>query len=475
MEATYLESAETNPAPISIWSVFFLAVGGAFSGLLFCWKPIMVPVVVEVVIAGLFLFSPSAAIKLMLLSAGLPLSLFYEDVGFSGAGTKPLFSEWGGTTPDGLLLILSSILLCVVLFRLEHTRTLLIRFWPYIALLLFLAGTLIYSTAPIEGLRLFLKIAFPFLLFLAVAQLLRSSQEVEEYVRYWIAGGIVASLCAPVLILFTGTRFLYLSDEFRYNPGFTSASSFSFYMLALFLYCYAQWRKQHSTGFAALAGLFGIQTIIPITRIAWVALLLGLTAFELLNMKGAKKWAAAAAVVLVPSLLLYLIVWSFPAVQERMFQTGDIDSDVPVIEMAQNVGLTGRGTVWLASLEDYQQHSRLLGQGIGSSDHYLMSLFDTIVHNEYLRVLYDAGALGLVLFLFANWFLLHWLRKLRRNEQAAAGGYPAIGTALVLAYLVVALTDNPLDYYLMFTQYVFFVLGVCYAMSRITSTNDLTT
>jgi hypothetical protein len=465
------KSGTTNPI-FGFLAVSCLAVGGAVTGLVFGTHPILVPVVVELVLGGLFLYKPTAAIKLMLFSAGLPLSLFYQEVGYSGGGVKPLFPEWGGTTPDGLRLILSCILLCVVLFKLEHTRALLLRFWPYTVMLLFMACTVVHSTAPVEGLRLLMKMVFPFLFFLAVAQLVRSSEEVAAYARYWIAGGIVASFCAPVLILVVGSRYLYPADEFRFGPGFTSASSFSFYMLALSLYCYAQWRKQQSFGFAMLAGVFGIQTVLPLTRIAWVALLLGLTAFELFYVKGRRKWLAAAAMGFLPALILYALVWTLPALQQRVFQTDQIDSDLPAMEQAQSVGLTGRGTVWLAGLEDYREHSLLLGQGIGSSDHYFMGLFGTVAHNEYLRVLYDGGAVGLLLFILANLSLLRWLGKIRRNEHSAGRTYSATGVALLLAYLVVALTDNPLDYYLLFTQYVFFVLGVCVAMSRETSTSN---
>jgi O-antigen ligase len=465
-EVIFEKTGDTNPM-LGFWVVSCLAVSGAVSGAVFCSSPILVPVVVEVVLGALFLYRPTAAIKLMLFSAGLPLSLFYHEVGYSGGGVKPLFTEWGGTSPDGLRLILSCILLCVVLFKLEESRTLLLRFWPYTVMLLFMACTVFHSTAPVEGLRLFMKMLFPFLLFLAVAQLVKSSQEVDAYARYWIAGGIVASLCAPVLLLVTGSSFLYPAGlEFRLSPGFTSASSYSFYMLALFLYCYARWRKRHSFGFAVLTGVFGVQTVLPLTRIAWGALWLGLTAFELFYVKGRKKWLAATAVALPPLLILYALLWSIPTLQQRVFQSDQVDSDLPAIEQAQSVGLTGRGTTWLAGLGDYQEHNLLLGQGIGSSDRYFMTFFGTIAHNEYLRVLFDGGAIGLVLFIFANLSLLRWLVKTSRNENSIVRVYSAIGIALVLAYLVVAITDNPLDYYLLFTQYVFFVLGVCFAISR---------
>jgi len=455
---------EFNSPFMSTRLVCLLAAGGAFFGVLFCWSPILVPVLIEVAVAIIFLFRPAAALKLTLFTAGLPLTLFYEDVGYNGGSNKPLFAEWGGTTPDGLRLLLSSLFLLIVLYRLEHTRRLLARFWPYVILLLFLAGTLLYSTAPVDGLRLLLKIVFPFLVFLLAAQLLRSSEEADSSVRYWIAGGIVASFCAPVLVLLVGSKFLY-PDGFRYSPGFTSASSYSFYMLALFLFCYMQWRKQYSARFAILAVLFGVQTILPITRITWVALVVSVGTFEALHIKGAKKWASTVAVVLIPILAFYSLLWRFPALQERVFQSDRIDSDVSLIELVQNVGLTGRGTVWLSALEDYQQHNRLLGQGIGSSDNYTMSLFGTVAHNEYLRVLYDGGAVGLSLFLFANFWLLRWLRTLKNSGQQVVREYASLGIALMLAYLVVALTDNPLDYYMLFTQYVFFSLAICFALS----------
>jgi O-antigen ligase len=425
----------------------------------------MVPLVLELVLASLFLFRPTAAIKLMLFSAGLPLTLFYQDIGNVASGVKPLFAEWGGTTPDGLRLIFSCILLAAVLLRLEDTRALLIHFWPYTVLLLFMAGTVVHSTAPVEGIRLLMKIVFPFLLLLAVAQLLKSARDAELYADYWLAGGVIASLCAPVLVLMTGTQFLFTANEFRYNPGFTSSSSYSFYMLALFLYCYARWRKEYSIRFAALTMIFGVQTILPMTRIAWAALLLGLTAFEISYVKGRKKWLAVLVVGLAPAVLMYALVWQFPALQERVFQSDRVDSDLPAIEQAQNVGLSGRGAVWLAGWVDYQEHSLLLGQGIGSNDHYFMSLFGTVAHNEYLRILYDGGAIGLILFIFANLSLLRWLLKLRRHAPSSVRLYSGVGVALVFAYLLIAITDNPLDYYLLFTQYIFFVLGVCIALA----------
>jgi O-antigen ligase len=446
------------------WATSCLTAAAAVLAAIFVSNPILVPIVVQVVIACLFFYAPTTAIKLLLLSAGLPLSLFYEEVGYFGGGVKPLFSEWGGTTPDGLQLILSCILLCIVLFKLQQTRSLLLRFWPYAAMLLFLAGTIVRSTAPVEGFRLLLKMAFPFLLFLTVAQFVRSSEDVEVYGRYWIAGGVIASICAPVLVLITGTKFLFPADEFRLSPGFTSASSFSFYTLALFLYCYAQWRKRRSLTFAGLAVLFGIETGLSLTRIAWAAMFVGLVVFELFYGKGKKKWLVAASIGLLPTLCLYLVIWTVPALQHRVFQSDEIDSDLPALEQAQSIGLTGRGTVWLAGLEDYQEHSLLWGQGIGSSDRYFMTLFGTVAHNEYLRVLYDGGAIGLLLFLFANIWMLYRLVRSRPGEDSTVRMFTALSVALMVAYLVTAVTDNPLDYYLLFTQYVFFVLGVCSAL-----------
>jgi O-antigen ligase len=95
------------------------------------------------------------------------------------------------------------------------------------------------------------------------------------------------------------------------------------------------------------------------------------------------------------------------------------------------------------------------------------------MHNEYLRLLYETGIVGLTLFLFVNLILMGNLIKL---IKASANGDVRV-TAVVafttlVIYMVVAITDNPLDYYMMFAQYVFAYVGLSYSLTR--ETKDLT-
>ncbi|HOW97028.1 MAG TPA: hypothetical protein P5567_07840 [Kiritimatiellia bacterium] len=85
--------------------------------------------------------------------------------------------------------------------------------------------------------------------------------------------------------------------------------------------------------------------------------------------------------------------------------------------------------------------SRLLGHGIGSSPVFLGKL----PHNDYLRLLFEVGVLGLL----AN--LAAWLILFRRAEPSARG--PA---AMMAAY---AITENNLDNFLVMSLFALFLVS----------------
>ncbi len=80
-------------------------------------------------------------------------------------------------------------------------------------------------------------------------------------------------------------------------------------------------------------------------------------------------------------------------------------------------------------------------------------------HNDYLRVFFETGALGLICFLMALVWQVRWLKKAiagsdGRLQQAFAGVYLGL-----LALIITSLTDNSLGYNLQFTNPLFVLLG----------------
>ena len=109
----------------------------------------------------------------------------------------------------------------------------------------------------------------------------------------------------------------------------------------------------------------------------------------------------------------------------------------------------------------------LLGRGLGASSAFLSRELPsyqgaTVVHNDYVRVLCDLGLIGTALFAMAylSMFVSLWRRGTRTNS------YRIIAMTCLLTYLIIAVTDNPLEYYLTCGQYVFLFVGISLTMGR---------
>jgi O-antigen ligase len=133
-------------------------------------------------------------------------------------------------------------------------------------------------------------------------------------------------------------------------------------------------------------------------------------------------------------------VTSWGPLHDRFVQ-GDLSVSVGGI----NVNTEGRTAVW-GVLWSGVQNERLIGHGPGSASALSVSLdpaFDN-PHNDYLRILYDFGLIGLVLL---AWSAIRTRRLLRQARKTTHGLIPAVAALNAgLAVLIMMVTDNPLDY-----------------------------
>jgi O-antigen ligase len=218
-----------------------------------------------------------------------------------------------------------------------------------------------------------------------------------------------------------------------------------------------------------LAGACGIWIVLSMTRIALLATVAAFFTVALFNSWRDRNFRlplAAAGVILLVAIPL------LPIALERTFGAGFGLADVLAL-VGDPVGLfhrmnfQGREVVWPAVAAAFLS-SPVLGLGLGTSTHITLGVFDWraagVVHNEYLRLAADTGLVGLVLFGVA---MLAWLsvavRAAGRSGLVREFAIPA-GAGMV-AYAIVALTDNPFDYYAPFTQYIGLAVAGALALS----------
>ena len=420
-----------------------------------------------VLAAGLLvaaLASPLTSIALLLAIGGLPLE------GLTG-GEKSLFQGFGGASVSGIILIaMVAVLLLVFVSGRVPLRVSLVD-GALLLMLAVAAVSIVHAPAPLEGVRVFTKILYPVLIFLAVRSYLGGERQRDYVMRFIIAGGLAVSAWA-LWGLFTDGLPVYLSGTaYRMTVATTHPTPFGFYMVTLFALCYPRWRHDRTWGIAALSALFGLQAVLSMSRMAILGVALVIILTEVALTRRPTRWLRAGVVAVLLVGAGVSVVLSTPSLQEGVFYSPQSLSSDPT-ELFESLNDQGRGAVRDAMIADTTRAGTwLLGQGLGASTVALDSgaLGDLggvgVAHDEYLRLVYETGLVGLVVAVIA---MLAVVVTAWRTSQALPERDRWIGVAafsLSVCYMLFAATDNVFDYYNTFSQYGYFALGAAMALA----------
>lgn len=170
------------------------------------------------------------------------------------------------------------------------------------------------------------------------------------------------------------------------------------------------------------------------------------------------RWQGRVAIA-VACVVVVLLVSQTEAFKARFFFDEDA-SLTDVLTLSSNVNTAGRRELWPLLIHECQSSS-LTGLGIASSTLLSFEVSDGVLdhpHNEYIRTYCDEGWIGGIL--LGLFFLAALLRSW---TGALTGRYKALHGAagqVVLALLILAITDNPLSYTAHFMAPLAVVLGL---------------
>jgi hypothetical protein len=421
--------------------------------------------------AGLFLGTVLFLLTLArpLIVLGLMLAIGALDLSVITGGA--VLEQWGGIDMNGMRLIGMVIALGAVMI--VEPRAARHAFSPrarwYGLFLLYGGATLAFSIMPLDGARLLLKLAYPLLLFVAVLAVVRERRDLARLMSWALAGGAAMALFVVPLLLLTGQ---YQFDSFGRllaTGAVLNTSVLSFYMLIIALMAFGRFAVRRQPVYLLLAAAAGVWIILCMTRITLLATImafLAIAAYSAWRDRDIRLPLIAAAVMLL------VVIPLTPIALERTF--GVTPTMAELVQLAGDpVGLynrmnfQGREIIWPVVGQAFLA-SPVLGQGLGVSTHYVVTTIDpaggAVVHNEYLRLAADTGLIGLTLFTTA---MVIWLVVAVRGGRAPGlvreFAVPAV--AGMVAWAVIALTDNPFDYYAQFTQYIAFLVAATVALS----------
>jgi O-antigen ligase len=175
---------------------------------------------------------------------------------------------------------------------------------------------------------------------------------------------------------------------------------------------------------------------------------------------------ARRAAIAAAALLVALVAFYTPKVQYKMFYSGqgtlaDLRIDNP------DFNSSGRQAMW-DFLEQGLAERPWLGQGANAGAVALLSGGSSTyaIHNDWLRVRYDYGWVGSILFAvtMASQVLLAYRRGRRAPPEARVLLYT--GASCFIPFAVVMYTDNIMIYCQYFTAPHFLLLGYGYAAAK---------
>lgn len=394
---------------------------------------------------------------------GLMLFLGPIDLSFVTGGFKTLFPALGGLDMNGLRLIgIVVSLLALGVNNPEMVRHSLSRHgrW-YLAFLVFALATLVLSPARIDGLRLLLKLAYPFLLFVAVLGLARTREDLEHLVNWALAGALLIAVINPLYVMSGG----YVVDgagRIRVEGVGAHQNPFSFYLLIIILISFARYLSRRQYRYLALCGLLALWLVLTKTRITFGAALLAFTGFGLYDAVALRRYGTIFRVLAVGGVMAMPLIYMM---MERTFgyrmSLGELFAlMLDPVRLYQSMSWEGREVIWPVVFAAFLSRP-LVGLGLGASTFVLISTFSQemggVIHNEYLRLLADTGVVGVALFGLAvgSW----WVATIRAREatdpMTREFALPAF--AGILAWAVIGATDNAFDYYAAFTQFIAFL------------------
>ena len=422
---------------------------------------------------------PLEGVYLVLLTGWLPL----EDLFGS---ERSLFASVGGLNVSGMRLLGGLVGLGLALFALRgRLRRIALPPWmglgivAYCAWVAWSAVTLLWTPDFVDGTRGVAKLAFPLLVAGVLAadpRALGPRRLTDRTVKV-----LGASLLLATLYGFAGLadRSLLPTVESGWVPewfGWAGWSIFGFIaaIVGIVWLALSDHRTAPPVGrtplqaklFAAgLIALAFVQIPLALKRITVGAAGVGVSLMYLVS--GRTRLLAPIGVIVAGATLLF-----FPPLVERNVYEGNATPDQPTIEKrgagGRSIGalgdianrpqdvenvirLEGREDLWRSAIESMGGADFAIGTGINGWN----SANENVsgggqLHGEPVRILYEMGAVGLLLVglafgaLFAS-FVRVAIRSPENTRIRALGGAAA---AVLVMYLLTTLTDNTFDYYL---------------------------
>ena len=163
------------------------------------------------------------------------------------------------------------------------------------------------------------------------------------------------------------------------------------------------------------------------------------------------------------SLLVGLGLFYTPVFQKRFFHSGSGSlSDLFTDDFASFAPFDAWPYVWKAAWEH-----PALGAGVGSTYELVEKVWPDAhhIHNDYLRLFYELGLVGVGCFVLVGLWQCGQLLKQMQHVEGESRQLFAAAFLGLMYFGMLASTDNPVVYCAIFTNPLFAFMGAAYGLS----------
>ena len=264
----------------------------------------------------------------------------------------------------------------------------------------------------------------------------------RDFIRYIHVSFAVFLIYVSVSYLAGGSMSNIESDVFRLS-GTMGASVTAIYLSLVFTTYFTQAFFNKGYGYYILSGFVFFLTILTGTRIAIVAIIV-MMFYTLFRSNSNKK------LLLMVFLTMLTVIAGF-FILERMFFDGNI--------ALSNINTNGRTYLWSNLLSAYIK-SPYIGNGFGSVYVYistddLLRRVGVQPHNDYIRFLFNTGALGFSIFIYTLYLLIKKI-FLINNDVVQNKFNQQLSLNYGCIFLIIMITDNIIIYIIYLYPFVLF-------------------
>ncbi|HUF52045.1 MAG TPA: O-antigen ligase family protein [Longimicrobiales bacterium] len=419
---------------------------------------------------GLVLLAAVVVRPLMVIA--LLMLLGPVNLSFITGGLKGLFESMGGLDMSGIRLIGVSAGLGAMALVVPRMRAVLFGRWSICYVLFMLWGVLALARSPnvVDGLRLWLKIGYPLLIFVTVVALVERREQLDRLIDWALIGAAITIFVINPLHALAGGGGMHQSIGLARLGGLgIHENPLSFFLLVMFYISLTRLILRGQLRYLLLCAGASVWLVLTLTRITFLAAIVGLAGMALFGAVNLRNWRVLAAAAAAAAALAVPLA---PLVLERSL--GFVATPAELLDLARNpivlyesINWQGRELAWPIIYAAFTG-APWAGLGLGSSilimEEYFPATVGPLVHNEYLRLAVETGIIGVLLFASAImvWFMVVVSAARRAGDSAREYALPAF--AALLSWGIIAITDNAFDYYAPFTQFAALLAAACGAV-----------